>query len=166
MNTLCAKVEKRLKRLPAATRMEADNHIKTPAERAQSPERPVLLSLKNVRRSHSVAILKPPRRFSFDMPMHHAGATAGNNRSAGEVRGYRLTERVVKRLGQAVCGILRECVHDKLHMTKALSLDRHRNPFLHRDIPLGYTPPESPPPHSRLPSANDHVPTAPSGRHP
>ncbi len=34
MNTLFAKVEKSLKRLPTTLLVEANNHVKTPAERA------------------------------------------------------------------------------------------------------------------------------------
>jgi hypothetical protein len=119
VNTLGAKFEKRLKRLPTTTRVEADDHVKAPAEGAQYPKRSPLLSMENVRRSHSVAVLKSSPDISFNMSMHHADTTAGNYGGAGEVCGYRLTEWIVKGLHQAACGILRECAHDELQMTKA-----------------------------------------------
>lgn len=87
--------------------METDNHIKTPAERTQHPERPMLLSLKNVRRSHAVTILKPTRRLRLDMSMHDTETAAGNNPGAGDVRGHWFIEWIVKSLGKAACGIMR-----------------------------------------------------------
>ncbi len=61
MNVQLAKLEKLMKRLATTLLMEADNHIKAPAERSQNPVRPVLLRVKNVRRSQPMAILKPTR---------------------------------------------------------------------------------------------------------
>ncbi|WP_171016550.1 hypothetical protein [Pseudomonas sp. D(2018)] len=98
MNALGAKFEKRLKRLPTTTRVEADDHVEAPAEGAQNPKGSPLLSMENVRRSHPMTILKPTGRLRFNMPMHHADTTAGNYRGIGEVCGYRLTEWVVKSL--------------------------------------------------------------------
>ena len=119
MNTLGAKFEKRLKRLPTTVRVEADDHVEAPAQGAQYPKGSPLLSMENVRRSHPVTVLKPTGGLCFDMPMHHADTTAGNYHGVGEVCGNRLTEWVVKSLRQAICGILRECVHDELHVTTA-----------------------------------------------